>query len=77
MIQGIETVGPHVVAGIMVLLNVVIGLSLISGFGVVVFSLLGIAYSLFCWTEPPRGDRRRCAARFLAEFRGNLYHSMR
>jgi hypothetical protein len=77
VIQGIETVGPHVVAGIMVLLDVVIGLSLISGFGVVVFSLLGIAYSLFCWTEPPRGDRRRCAARFLAEFRGNLYHSMR
>ncbi|MEJ2388895.1 MAG: hypothetical protein P8Y27_16795 [Chromatiaceae bacterium] len=73
VIQGIETVGPHVVAGIMVLLDVVIGLSLISGFGVVVFSLLGIAYSLFCWTEPPRGDRRRCAARFLAEFIGNLY----
>jgi uncharacterized membrane protein YphA (DoxX/SURF4 family) len=50
VIQGIETVGPHVVAGIMVLLDVVIGLSLISGFGVVVFSLFGIAYSLFCWT---------------------------
>ena len=50
VIHGIDTVGPHVVAGIMVLLDVLIGLSLISGFGVAAFAILGIAYSLFCWT---------------------------
>jgi uncharacterized membrane protein YphA (DoxX/SURF4 family) len=50
VIHGIETLGSQVVAGIMVLLDVAIGLSLITGFGVVVFSVLGIAYSLFCWT---------------------------
>jgi uncharacterized membrane protein YphA (DoxX/SURF4 family) len=50
VVHGIQSVGPHVVAGVMVLLDTVIGLALVSGAAVVPFSILGILYSLFCWT---------------------------
>jgi hypothetical protein len=50
VVHGIQTIGPHVVAGIMVALDLLIGLSFLLGRGVIIFALLGMAYVVFCWT---------------------------
>ena len=50
VVHGIQTIGPHVVAGIMVALDLIIGVSFLVGRGVVIFALLGMAYVVFCWT---------------------------